>query len=364
MSETKKQTVPEKRKQSILSELWARPAKRQNSGANSNSQPEPPAQAAAVVEASAPAGAAAQPAEPLAHADSASSSSQSPSAPGTPANPAPKSAAEGQPQTQPESQTRHSGTFSTHPKHRWRTPWNDDFPWCVDTKQGMTCAWCIEHWKGDPPVVPATSSSAAHLFVTSACTTYRKSSLVSHQDQPFHKAAMAARAQSASATPQPAQRTAEEEMLFRAFEKAVVTNRAALSQIITALYWLTKEAVALVCCRRACDSHVDSQVKLRSLLELCKLMGAPNIDKFTADTSYTSSTITSELLNSLSAAVRQGEAASIVNSAVISLMCDESTDVSNTKLLIVYLRICEEVVEDKTLQGGERKVLGYRPGAC
>lgn len=146
--------------------------------------------------------------------------------------------------------SRHTGTASTHEKHHWRTGWNEDFPWVCDSKQGMTCSWCKSYWQVAAPAVSASSTMPAKLnvFITSPCITYRRQMLTAHEQEPFHKLAESAhKLASAQPTAPPSiQRTPEEQAMLCMFEKAVATNRAALSQIITALYWLTKEAVAQV----------------------------------------------------------------------------------------------------------------------
>jgi hypothetical protein len=91
-------------------------------------------------------------------------------------------------------------------------------------------------------------------------------------------------------------------------------------------------------------------------------MGAPNLDVFSEENSYTSSTITTELLRSIDHVIRGDGAVAIERSPFVSVLCDESTDVSNTKLLIVYLRLFEQVIEQRVVDGAEQTRMRWKPG--
>lgn len=247
---------------------------------------------------------------------------------------------------------RHTGTASSSKVHKWRDGWNTEFPWCVDSDTGMRCSPCMAHWETQSiPAVLASKASRTKLFVSEPCTDYRKENLRDHQKEKFHVQAVAAASAQLHQRDEVVKRTREEHEMLKSFQKQAETNRSALIQLILALYWLIMEAVA--------------QIKLKSLLRLCKVMKAPDLpqDVFTEkDALYTSTTITTELIKSTDHVICGEQDQKLAASPFVAIMCDESTDVSITKLLIVYLRWIEQCVETRVLNGVEQPFIIWKPG--
>ena len=116
--------------------------------------------------------------------------------------------------------------------------------------------------------------------------------------------------------------------IAQAFERTVSMLRLALSGSLQILYWLAQNEVA----------HFT---KFESLRTLCCDLGCDYFKELNLghNANYSSNRMIDEWLQVLSNIVEEDILTAVRNSPGIGLMCDESTDISVTKELILYARI-------------------------
>ncbi|XP_070576346.1 uncharacterized protein C17orf113-like [Ptychodera flava] len=140
----------------------------------------------------------------------------------------------------------------------------------------------------------------------------------------------------------------EEVALRRSFDTAV--NRA-LSEndqgIISAMqsvYWLAKEDIATR--------------KYESLLKFLKLQGVQTVDKLRIgqNASYTSRQTAEEMQDAIGKVIANDIQKQLQESEFVSVLSDESTDISVSKKLVMYVRVIEEDFTPKTRYIGNVKV--------
>ena len=109
-------------------------------------------------------------------------------------------------------------------------------------------------------------------------------------------------------------------------EQQVALKRQAVMGALKCLYWLAKEETA-------------HHTKFSSLLELGKSLGCSYLSELQIgrNTHYTSHRVIDEFLSALSACVQDGILSKVQASPVVSFLCDESTDISNLKQLVVFV---------------------------
>ena len=121
---------------------------------------------------------------------------------------------------------------------------------------------------------------------------------------------------------------------MQAFQATVSVQKKAISGRMRILYWLAKEEVA----------HFT---KFDSLRQLCLDLGCNYFKELNVggNAKYNSHQMIDEWLTILSDTIEEDLLRKIQLSPAIGLMCDESTDISVTKELILYARIiaCKKV---------------------
>ena len=123
-------------------------------------------------------------------------------------------------------------------------------------------------------------------------------------------------------------RAAADGGITQAFERTVTMQRRALSGSLQILYWLAKNEVA----------HFT---KFESLRSLCRDLGCDYFKELNLghNATYSSNRMIDEWLQILSDIIEEDVLTAVRSSPAIGLMCDESTDISVTKELILYARI-------------------------
>ena len=115
------------------------------------------------------------------------------------------------------------------------------------------------------------------------------------------------------------------------FQRTVTLQKQAVMGAMKCMYWLVKEEVA----------HTT---KFASLLDLvidlgCSYMKELNVG---GNAHYTSERIMNEFVRALSMCIEDDLKGKIAASPYVSLLCDESTDVSTVKQLVIYIRIIHD----------------------
>jgi len=172
-------------------------------------------------------------------------------------------------------------------------------------KLGMLCKVCLASKKKNP-------------FTTEeGCTNYRTSTLDRHVKITDHKLALS------------------DSVLRKNFVKASQTAIAAKSDaVITAMrsvYWLAKESIATA--------------KYPSLMEFLRLQGCESLSNLDIgkNATYSSRATADEFQEIIASIVEKDLIEKIKASKFVSILMDESTDISVTKKMVVYIRFMNSV---------------------
>ena len=115
--------------------------------------------------------------------------------------------------------------------------------------------------------------------------------------------------------------------IARALEKQITLQRNAVVGAMKIMYWLAKEEVA----------HTT---KYESLLDLAIDLGCNYLKELhiAGNATYRSRQIVGEFLQSISSQVEEDTLQQLASSTYLSLMTDESTDISVLKQLVLVIR--------------------------
>ena len=217
------------------------------------------------------------------------------------------------------SDSFHRGSYTRRGKHKlgYDPVWEKEFTWLeysVESSRnpGMLCRLCRKY--------NVTARNKSGNWVSQPCLQMRKDKVVRHSQSDMHLAALEKERLAIAA--------AADGGIAQAFEKTVTLQTQALSGSMQILYWLAKNEVA----------HFT---KFESLRELCFDLGCDYFRELNVggNAHYSSHRIIDEWLEVLSDIIEEDVLATVHKSPAIGLMCDESTDISVTKELILYARI-------------------------
>lgn len=196
--------------------------------------------------------------------------------------------------------TKHRTTFNPE--------WNDEFAWLPE--EGMFCRLCQKYNK----------SSKRMVFITSPCVFFRKDKLHEHQKPQGHADSVIAESHAVAAKCSGGLRAV--------VDKQVSLQRQAVIGAMKCLYWLAKEETA-------------HHTKFKSLINLGKSLGCSYLSELeiAKNATYSSHRIIDEFLDILSTCVENDILCQIRDSPAVGLLCDESTDTSNLKQLVIFIRI-------------------------
>lgn len=203
-------------------------------------------------------------------------------------------------------------------KHRSKfdPSWKEQFSWLLfvpDDDDGngpaMYCELCQKH----------NTSVRNTVWVNIPCRLFRRDKIRDHEASQRHTDSLVTESHAVAAKRSGGIRAA--------IEKQVSLKRQAVLGALKCLYWLAKEESA-------------HHTKFESLLELGKSLGCTYLSELDngKNAHYTSHRIIDEFLSALSSCVEDDLLSKIRSSPVISILCDESTDVSNLKQLVVFCR--------------------------
>ena len=203
----------------------------------------------------------------------------------------------------------------TKHRDRYDAKWEEEFPWLnyvledQEDGQSMLCSVCAKH----------KESSKRMVWITVPCKFFRKDKLCEHKRSQCHVDATKAEAM-AVAFGRPGG-------VCACIEEQVSLERQAILGEFKCVYWLAKEETA-------------HHTMFSSLLELGKSLGCAYFNKLEVgkNASYTSHRMIDEFLLILSDCVEKDVLSKVKASPAVGILCDESTDVSNLKQLVVFVR--------------------------
>ena len=186
-------------------------------------------------------------------------------------------------------------------KHEYKESWKSSRPWLeIDDKKCMYCSWCVK-------------SNKVNAF-TKGCTNYRSSTLARHVALPSHK----------EAVQDLKMRSNMETSTKNAFQQ----KAESITRALQSTYWLAKENIA--------------SLKYESLLDFLDFQGVDvNTMSVGGNASYKSRGSVREFQESIFETIEADVLEKVDKSPFISVLCDESTDISNTKKLILYVRLLD-----------------------
>ena len=191
---------------------------------------------------------------------------------------------------------------SSRYEKKFNTRLLNDYGWLKhDNEKGMLCELCIRFGK--------------QSSFTTGCTNFRTSSLTRHAESSEHRNALLASNMQTD--------------LKRAMARALTHQEEAITTAQKTAYWLAKENVATR--------------KFGSLMKLLRQAGCPNVDKLDCgeNAKYMSNQAAEEFQDACAVIAKEIER-QIQQSRCVSVLVDESIDISVTQKLVVYVRFMTE----------------------
>ena len=210
---------------------------------------------------------------------------------------------------------RESDCIKPSSKHRqsgFNPKWSEDFPFVVYTEgKGMFCGLC-QKWRGK-------DRNRNGTWITLPCSSLRRDSILEHVRSNSHGDAVKAEREALQARLRGG--------ITQAFESIRTVQRQALISGLKCMYWLAKHEIA-------------HSTNFESMLELAVSLGCTYITELHQgeNAKYTSQQSMFEFISVLSQCIEQKVRAELDHSHYVSLLCDETTDVSIAKQLIIYVR--------------------------
>ena len=223
-----------------------------------------------------------------------------------------------------------AGGRSKHRKTGIDPKWTSDFPWMIVSDgegEGMMCALCRKHNRR-PRKVPVGKA----VWVDLPCKNITRQSLVNHSRSASHQLAVSMEADLRSSR--------KDGGIEMALKRVVSAERKAFIGALKCMYFLTKREIA-------------HSTNFGPLLELAKSLGVAYLQdlQLGGNAQYTSERFIQEVVQALGDAIADPIISSIQQSPFFSVCIDETTDVSVTKELIVYIRyICDGGVKSSFLK--------------
>lgn len=189
---------------------------------------------------------------------------------------------------------------------KFQNDWIAKFPWIVYNPKwkdeiGMKCRVCIDSkLKLSNPVV-----------LENGCVNMRTSTLNRHEQSADHKRAVTA--------------LKLKDNMSVTIQKSCSEKDATITKLLHTVYYIAKEKLAIK--------------KYESMTEFMELVGC---DLGPINNAYRSRKTADGLLSAISEAVDANVSEDIADSEFVSVSCDETTDISNTGKLILYIKTIDE----------------------
>ena len=212
----------------------------------------------------------------------------------------------------PRAESEAETSSSKHRQSGFNPKWSKDFPFVVYTAgKGMFCMLC-QTWKRQVRNRNGT-------WITVPCTSLRRDSILEHVRSNSHHDAVKAEREAVQARLRGG--------IAQAFESVRTVQRKALIGGLKCMYWLAKHEIA-------------HSTNYESLIELAVSLGSTYMTELHHgdNAKYTSQQSMFEFISVLSQSIEQKVYAELNHSNYVSLLCDETTDVSITKQLVIYVR--------------------------
>ena len=112
-----------------------------------------------------------------------------------------------------------------------------------------------------------------------------------------------------------------------AFENVWEAEESAVKAALACVYFMAKE-------------EIPHTTKYEPMMKLLSYLGLPHLDVLNegGNAKYTSCRVVDELLTLLGDEVKQSVGRQLQKSPCIGLICDETTDLSSTKALVIYTK--------------------------
>jgi hypothetical protein len=225
-----------------------------------------------------------------------------------------------------------AAVFTRKGKHRfgYDPKWNEEFNWLehrVDDatgRSGLYCTLCRKY--------NLHTRNNCGKWSSQPCLQLRRDKVVSHSKTDSHLAAVEKERLAVSA--------AIDGGIQQAMEKTFAVQRRALTGSLHMLYWLAK-------------NEIGHFTHFESLRKLCLDLGCEYFSELSVarNVNYTSHRIISEWLEVINNVIEKDVLDKVHQCHCIGLMCDESTDISITKELILYCRIvCNREIQTHFLK--------------
>ncbi|KAF7219382.1 zinc finger protein 862-like [Nothobranchius furzeri] len=205
---------------------------------------------------------------------------------------------------------------SKQPKDKFQANWLRLYPWLENNNGEMNCSICKMYG-----AVPFASRC------------YKTSTLRRHADGVSHTAAIKRKREADSA----------KSVMTKAIEDAHLQSAAEMKGLLKTAYFIAKNEMA--------------KAKFCHVVKFLKEMECPAFKKLTETSSYGSyinEKGLSEMQQAIASTLVEDIDKAVERSPVFSLILDESTDISNTKRLIIYVRFIDDNnVKTKLIRNSE-----------
>lgn len=186
-------------------------------------------------------------------------------------------------------------------QRRFQQSWKTKYVWLkyAEAKDAMYCTLCQDNGKNNS--------------FTAGNSNFRTSTLQRHVVHSDHRASVLAKSMEGN--------------LVKAVTSALKGREKAVDVAMKAVYWLCKEGIATR--------------KYFSLLSFLELLNAPFVQdlKCGENASYSTDVIANEIQDAIAEVIRENITKDLQESPCISILVDESTDISVTKMLVIYARL-------------------------
>ena len=182
-----------------------------------------------------------------------------------------------------------------------------------EPEPGMMCLLCNKYNKNKAP------PSGKPIWLDEPCTLFRLQSVHRHAASNIHKDSI----QQELAK----QRSNEDGGIAMAFQNCWQAEESAISAAMACIYFLAKE-------------EIPHMTKYKPLLDLLSHLGLPFLETLHKGDNATSTShrIVKEFLTILGDSVRLNLIVKLKRSSCYGMICDETTDLSTSKQLIVYIK--------------------------
>lgn len=194
--------------------------------------------------------------------------------------------------------------------------WGCDFPFVIYSEDqsdeaGMFCSLC-QKWN-------KVACNRTGVWITKPCTSLRRDSILDHSRSKGHNDAIRAEKDAVQAKLRGG--------IVQAFTNVQSAQKKAVIGALKCMYWLAKQEIA----------HTTN---FESLLNLAVSLGSAYLKDLHqgGNAKYTSHESMFEFVKVLSSCIEQDVLSEIHQAKYVGLLCDETTDVSITKQLIIYCR--------------------------